>query len=53
MTKLFKLLADLADIYSSFNIMYPCPVPLHHSGRSNVRCAVHTTTAYNVYSSIF
>lgn len=37
MTKLFKLLADMADIFSSFSMMPPCPVPLRHSGSNVVR----------------
>lgn len=53
MLKFFKVSLDFIELFYNFDMMLPCPVPLHHSGRSNVRCAVHTTTAYNVLSSAF
>lgn len=44
---------ELLFLLNNFSMMLPCLVPSHQDGRSNVRRVVHTTTAYNVKSSVF
>lgn len=38
MLKFFKVSLDFIELFYNFDMMLPCPVPLQHSGRSDVRC---------------
>ena len=38
MSKIFKILSDFFDLLENPRMMPPCPVPLYHSGCSDVRC---------------
>lgn len=44
---------ELLFLLNNFSMLLPCLVPSYQGSRSNVRCAVHTTTAWNVKSSVF
>ena len=44
---------ELLLLFKNFSMMFPCLVASYRDGCSNVRCAVHATTAYNVKSSVF
>lgn len=37
MLKFFKVSLDFIELFYNFDMLLPCPVPLQHSGRSNVR----------------
>lgn len=53
MQELALKVIELLFLLNNFSMMLPCLVPSHQDGRSNVRRVVHTTTAYNVKSSVF
>lgn len=53
MIKSLQIILDIFELFYDFKMMLPCLVPSYQDGRSNVRCVVHTTTAYNVKSSVF
>lgn len=37
MIKFIKIILDTFELFEDFSMLLPCLVPLHHSGRSDVR----------------